>query len=359
MFIRPRRPLASVPANLALALAALAQLALLAFALTACTRERAEAPATAANSSTAGRLLGVGPSSLMRPSFGRPAGLTGLGRVEYPLAVGNRWNYTIHTRSTIVAPSGPQEPSDYDYPWTAEITDTQHLGTRDYFLQAEFNPIEVGPNPGPRSGFRMRQDQSGLFELDSPVFSAAVRSDEAGSEPLAATLSAYVDRTFTDITQRAAFERAALRLARQVRMLRRDALGAAPAAPGGPDPFEISLLRYPLFMGAQWIVRDSPRFARTVVARERVTLPAGSFSAWRLRNTSELFGPNDRVWLWYASAGLVRLTAHLETQATDESGNPIGLLRYDSDQQLVRVHLVDPHAPHAFAVAPAPPDGLE
>ena len=65
------------------------------------------------------------------------------------------------------------------------------------------------------------------------------------------------------------------------------------------------------------------------------------------------------MWFWYASAGLVRFAFHVELEATDESGNVIGLLEFDSDQQLTQVHLVDPRAPHAFAVSPAPPDGAE
>ena len=98
-------------------------------------------------------------------------------------------------------------------------------------------------------------------------------------------------------------------------------------------------------------MRASPRFGRTVIGRERITVPAGAFSAWRLRGTSELFGPNDRVRFWYANAGLIRISIHLESEATDDAGNVLGRVVADEEQLLNALSLVGSHSPHPLAAS--------
>src|SRR5262249_51494339 len=83
-----------------------------------------------------------------------------------------------------------------------------------------------------------------------------------------------------------------------------------------------------------------PRFARHVVGREVVRGPARMVAAWKIRGTSELYGPDDRVFFWYASVGLVRFRYRLIGEATDPFGNPVGTLVSDFDQSLTALHLV-------------------
>ncbi len=334
--------------NGAVALFALATFAL---AGAGCTHHAYRDPAATVDESAAGRLLGVSLGDLPTLAPGRTSDLGNRARSSYPLAVGNRWDYAIQGRSVIITSAGPQPPVTFDESLRAEITGTVQVGARDYFLQEE--SISEAGRAVIANLFRMRQDRGGLFELDATVYPGALKGEADGAAPLAAELSAYVERTVPDAAQRAAFQRAAATLARRVEWLTHGARAAA------ADPGEIALLRYPLFIGAQWIVRDSPLFARTVIAREHLLLPAGSFNAWRIRGTSELFGPTDRVTVWYAGAGLVRITVHAESNATDETGNVIGREVFDSDQRLTQVHIVDPGAPHTFAVTPLEPAGDE
>jgi hypothetical protein len=151
---------------------------------------------------------------------------------------------------------------------------------------------------------------------------------------------------------RAAFERAAERVMERLASMRWNDSQLVGQGRGGPDPGELSVLRYPLSAGARWTVREMPRYGRVVLGRERVVVPAGAFVAWRLRGTSELFGPDDRVFYWYSSAGLVQMSFHFESDATDDAGNVIGRVIGDQDQVLTGLTLVDPNTPHASLESP-------
>lgn len=254
-----------------------------------------------------------------------PGGLQ-LGRLLVPLAVGNRWDYRSRFQGTIVTDSGTQTGFDEVTPLRDEIIGTEQLGEHEYFLIQESNPASNETY----SIFREREDHSGLFEHDPPSQPArALAADEASA--FARQLSDYVARTVADEARRAAFQRAATVVAAKLAAVVRPA--------GGAEPGEITFLRFPLFVGASWIVRDSPRFERTVTARERVELPAGGFSAWSIRGTSELYGPKDRLQLWYGQEGLLRLRFHSVSEATDPFGNVIGHVVADLDQSLTDFHL--------------------
>jgi len=292
------------------------------------------------SSSIASQLLGAPAPS---PGVGR---LLGRARSLYPLAVGNRWDYDIHTTTTVVTDQGAEPPVTDDSPLAAEIVATAHIGERDYFLQSESDPRIVGATVA----FPMRGDASGLFELDRFPAPAGIAIDFAGGgrgTSLAEELRAVVDRSSATAAHRAAFERAANALA--VKLAAVGALGFGARATGGPDPDEIAVLRYPVFVGAHWIVRDSPQFARTVVGRDRLEVPAGRFSAWRIRGTSDRFGPDDRVAFWYAAEGLIRIRVHAVGEAVDDQGNLVGKVLFDSDQVLTALHLVDSGPPRALA----------
>jgi hypothetical protein len=225
------------------------------------------------------------------------------------------------------------------------------IGARTYFVQQESSPLAAGaPRILPGNTFSLRQDRSGLYQLD--VLTPLVQSP-APTEAVRAS----IERAVAEPAARAAFERAYARLTAQLAAARLGAGAPSLPRPGGPDPGELSLLRYPLAVGARWTVRESPRFVRVVVGRERLLVPAGAFVAWRLRGLSELYGPEDRVAFWYSSAGLVRISTHAEAPATDDSGNVIGRVIGDENQVLTALRLVDPNAPRADAEAPV--EGVE
>lgn len=272
-------------------------------------------------------------SDLLAPSpvGGGPQG----GRLLVPLAVGNRWDYRSRFQGTIVTGSGSQPGFDEVTPLRDEIIGTEQIGEHEYFLIQESNPAS-GENYGV---FRDREDHSGLFEHDPPP-APALAADKASA--FARELSDYVERSVADEARRAAFQRAATVVAAKLASVRLPAGGAAPG--------EITFLSFPLFVGANWIVRDSPRFERTVTAHERVGLPAGEFSAWSIRGTSELYGPDDRLQLWYGNEGFLRLRFHGVSEATDPFGNVIGLVVADLDQSLTAFHL-EGETPGAAPVA--------
>src|SRR5262245_7884453 len=277
---------------------------------------------------------GVGATSaLVAPQLLDASAALRTGRLLIPLAVGNRWEYHNRFRYAVTTPDGPQPPETFENPWVAEITGTAHIGERDYFLQSEGDPHEAHVG----DPFRVRQDRSGLFELDPP--DAVARPADAAADAFATEFSAYVDRAVQDAGQREAFRHAAASVAAKVAAIR-SAMAGAPQAGAGADPGEITMLRYPLSVGARWIVRDSPRFARVVVARERVQVPLRTFVAWKVRGTSELFGPDDRVFFWYSSAGLLRFRYHVVGEATDTFGNVIGTAVSDFDQSLTGLRLM-------------------
>jgi hypothetical protein len=111
-------------------------------------------------------------------------------------------------------------------------------------------------------------------------------------------------------------------------------------AAAGPLAGEIAVLRYPLAPSKTWHVREDPLFIKTVEGQEGLDLPAGSFSGWRIRIDSELFGPNDRVHVWHGRDGLLQLEAHTEGLVVDENGNVLGTIVGDQAQRLSGLSLV-------------------
>lgn len=315
-----------------------------------CSRRETRSADGPEPSSAASQVLGAGailqsqsaPSELLRR------------RLPYPLAVGNRWDYVIHMKYTTLPFEGPSTIFELQVPWTSEVLGMYQIGDREYFAVSEYNPMVAAPIPGPTVA--TRQDRSGLYDRQLFIRGpASVLQDHAspgpGADPTA--LQASLDEAFAGSPQRAAFERAALQLSERLATMRREALGGGNLGPGGPDPDELSMLRYPLYRGARWIVRSSPRFARMVLGRESLQVPAGTFAAWKLRGTSELYGPKDRVHFWYASAGLIRIHLHSEAAALDEGGNVIGQVVGEWDQSLTQASLLGPVLPAKLAASDA------
>ena len=289
-----------------------------------------------------------GVERLLGPDIGSPSDMFGRGRGAsfYPLAIGNQWTYSIRSRSTIVTDAGAQPPVVTQSPWIAAITGTSASNSRTYFIQAEYDPRVVGPGlgPAPASTFLLREDRSGLYEADQ-----LIRATPTAPRPTAATQwRASIDPAIAGTTQSAAFARAADVIAARLDLVMGSGMGRPGPGPGGPDPGELSMLRYPLRPGAHWVVRNSPLFTRTVVDRVTTRLPAGVFDSWKLRGDSELFGSTDRVHFWYGRAGLLRIRFHSEAEATDEAGNSVGRLIVDQDQILTALTLHRPGDPHTF-----------
>jgi len=302
--------------------------------------------------SSAGTLLG--------PSLGSVAldPLRDARLLHMPLAVGNRWDYVVRLRTRLISDGSPDVIEETESPWTSEIVGAQTLNEHEYFLEADYDPRVVVRPPLPY--FALRQDRTGLYNLDLYYLSTGSAAAPANDPGWAARFAPALTRAAARSSHPAAFAEAAKRLAGRLAIMSMPGRGLGlpgmprlPGLPrrggdggtfsrGSPLPGEISLLVYPLFTGSKWIVRESPRFARAVENRENAHLPAGDFSAWVMRGSSELYGPHDVVHFWQASEGLVKLTLQAETQVTDDQGRPIGWMVFEMDQSLSALTLVPP-----------------
>lgn len=281
----------------------------------------------------------AGTARLIGPDLGSPSGVPGRGGSFYPLAIGNQWDYTIRARTTLVTDAGAQPPSLIEFPWEVSITGMLHATRRGYFIQQESDPRLAAPS----SMFLLREDRSGLYLMEGVMpLETATRATPSA----AAQWRSRVDDVLAVAPHAAAFARAADAISARLELAAGGGLRRHKG--GGPDPGELSFLRYPLRPGARWVVRDVPRFTRTVVARETLRLLAGTFDTWKLRGDSELFGSADRVHFWYAHAGLVRIRFHIEADATDETGAVVGRMVVDQDQFLTSLSLHRPNDPHTL-----------
>jgi hypothetical protein len=262
----------------------------------------------------------------------------------FPLELGNHWWYDrAFVVQIIPARGAPPQPSVSRSTRDALLADTVTLGGRRYVVERDIIQVEGG-----REIFVQyiwyRQDRQGFYERDifqdATVDAGAARS--SGVEALARAWN-QAEGSLADAATRAAYRGARERLARKLALLDQMLSAAAtPAQVEAPAPDEITRLRYPLFVGARWIIRDDPRFAARAERLESLDLPAGRFTGWRIRYTSEFFGPRDIVHVWYGRAGYLRLRAHFESEATDEQGNPLGTLLSEQTEWLTGISLVRP-----------------
>jgi len=276
------------------------------------------------------------PTDLLAP---RPI-VGGLGfasaRARYPLAVGNRWDYRLSVTSQVITDAGPQPPMTIVEPLRVEIVGTEHFGQHEYFVR------EVSL---PQSGSRyseyayMREDRSGVFMLPSMAYVGTPDAGMAGSR-LARQLCAYVDRTVLDPGRRDAFQRAVASMMVKAAAGRPSVSGESAKAQGA-EPGERTEVRFPLFVGSRWFMFEGSQYVRSVVGRERVHVPLGAFSAWKVRETSALFPPAYSAYLWYGAVGWVHERYHNEVTATDTLGHAVGRVLYDTDVSLTAVHLED------------------
>lgn len=257
------------------------------------------------------------------------------GPYRYPLAVGNHWDYVIRARVVTIPDVGEPTTVFHRSPWSVEVAGTEVRGAHEYFMVWEGDPRSAAPT---LPQYFQRQDDEGFYELDVPPAALGLRAD-AGGQPLASTVDfAALDASLAGRPDGEALARAARQVVAKLDRMRWS-LGALPAATAGAEPNELTFLRYPLQVGAQWTVRESPFFGRIVTGQDELVLPVGRVRAWRIRLVSELYGPNDRAVFWYGRPGLVRTRVHAESEATDETGNVIGRVVADFEQELVRVRL--------------------
>ena len=295
----------------------------------------------------------IAPAPETTPTLSIGAGSAGVdGRVEpsaaensfYPLHIGNEWTYD-YALSVVTIPVGgpPAVPLMQTDRRTRDIVCIENLGGNDYFVERTYYP-----SPRIFTWVRLREDRDGLFEADiattlppdcpapagRPRFDAgaiAPKSDDEAWAAIAARVPA---------SARAAYREAWKGIAARASAIRR-VLGRTPAGPRteGVGAGEITRLEYPLRPGASWVIREDPRFESTVEGAEALDLAVGRVPGWRIRIDIDGLGDRDRVHVWYGRSGFLKSDVHVEGEATDPSGNPIGQVIFEESEVLVALSL--------------------
>jgi hypothetical protein len=285
-------------------------------------------------------------------SSGRSQGAAGF----YPLDLGNQWHYRQRFSIQILpdgAPPGPPIviPSTIDRDLICVESRSNARYIVEHSHQIEYSPL------GTRTfdtWVRYRQDKSGLYEADvtigeipvcegaGPVAHASrQRSDPIDSEEAALRAALFAA---PGLKNREAYRAAWVETHRRLETARQ-ALGSSRSSQGVPTasllPNEITRLRYPLHPGTSWVIREDPLFAAAVEGIDAVDLPAGRFSAYRVRIDLP-GGENDRVHFWFSRSGFLKLEFHGEGVATDDSGRIIGIVIDEETEELTGLKLAGP-----------------
>lgn len=284
----------------------------------------------------------------------------------FPLQIGNQWTYsrdivTLIRGDSCTPAKCPPFATVRQYTEHRELTGTEWLFGREYVLEAQrtWGRLTFSTTPDTTTYWiRYRQDRTGLYEADVAV------TDPPGAEPVASNRTGAMasrDRPLSELVRERGAELSAAQAAGHDAAMTRmqaklDVVTAAlasysvlsashpPRRHGGVLDNELTRLKYPLRPGQHWTILDQPRFTSRVVRRERLELPAGRFSGYKIRIDADGFGPQDRVFLWYSRQGLLKFDVHLELPYTTyEDPYGYGLTMITDDTMVLEsLDLVDP-----------------
>ena len=279
-----------------------------------------------------------------------PNGRTSGHKGFVPLDIGNQWTYV--GEFTLIANGGPPHVTQT---WKEHsIIGTEERFGREYVLEKRLNIAEDGDTLWPL-WFRYRHDRAGLYladiaateppldkSKDAPYVSPAA---DGHSEELAGVWQ-RVSRTIQP-GYRDAYDRGWEELCLKLRVIERATGVPARFAtvlqgpPGGVEPEEITLLKYPLHPFQEWIMRDDPFYVfYAVVGHEVLDLPPGRMDGYKISIDIDIFGPDDWVFVWYGRDGYLGILAHLEAEILDPYGNPVGHMVIDEHSFLESLDLV-------------------
>jgi hypothetical protein len=271
------------------------------------------------------------------------ASTTGL---YFPLEQGNRWHAAGDLRAAVVSPSGATTLEiEVHQDFVRTISGTEQRFGRTYSLMSE-DETDTGDVENGYDEYiywiRYRQDRSGLYEADVDLTTPPGGTLLEGSAASTARRLSSRILAAAPTEQRAAYESAWDQLNARASAIRNAIRTSAGPPPSGAQENELTRLRYPLRPGQTWTIRTNPSFTSVVEAVEPVEVPAGRFTSHRMRIESEFIGPSDRVTVWMSRSGQVAFAYHLETNVTDENGNPAGTLASNYREELQDLGLVGP-----------------
>lgn len=262
----------------------------------------------------------------------------------YPLHVGNRWVHQLSFRTSYRDAGDEPFALIFEMPGRVEreilcpitVFERPYVHERSSFATPEGITTVWMP---------MREDAQGLHEYDligsrrppCDLPDVEMRARPAAVAPHAAVIAGLRARLVSRLAGPDGAAWAAALARHEAKLAATAALGGAAGAPGTlgeTDPGELLRLAYPLGRGARWIIRGEPRFEAEVVGRE-VLRGERRYGGWRIRYTSDVYGSNDRVFAFYGSAGYLGLHAHIESEAMDDTGTPIGLITSEMRETIV------------------------
>ncbi len=291
---------------------------------------------------------GTGARALAQPEAIEAPGSKAVGGSDsdqhsfYPLELGARWRYTRHYRSWFTPTDGSdiQVLSDFTSTIERTLVCAEQVSGRSYTVEQVVEEWESGSRI---TWNRFRQDQSGLYRWqvspNSPASCAAplparIVQGDCGPLSIPHAAAMTLERLYPDRVRSAALHDAVMRFNSWVGAslelggregeghVTRGAGGQGP--PGGGLDQEAPILRYPLHPSESWVV--TPGLTRVVEAAEVVSLPAGRFTAWRIREEYGEGSANGPVHVWYGRAGFLQLLGHSEWLLADTEGKPIGTM---------------------------------
>ena len=259
----------------------------------------------------------------------------------YPLVPGNRWSYRQEFYAEL-RPLGDtaafRGTSTVNVERTLECAIT--FGGATWQVETSVSRIDDQPTPH-LEWTRLRQDRQGLYELEiiptitfpcgtpagavvapaAPWLARAVAASAVSRQRGEARPSRY--------SEAGLIEGFAREFARRI-WTSSLAVPAGYPAQVSIGPTVLTRLRYPLHVGAEWAIRPesdrdgNPSFLARVERQEPLSLAGRSRTAYRIRITSSLFGPNDSVVVWYGRDGFLQLEVRTEFSITDENGVLVG-----------------------------------
>ena len=259
-------------------------------------------------------------------------------RMRYPLQLGNQWKYKAHVNIQVHTGEGEEPPREIIRTTKSEIVGAESLFGLCYAIQERTITEDTSPGDVILQRVFLRQDRTGLYEADVPI----------GDHPpvLARPSTIEGQNTFdhylADRDQGTAWVRAHRELRHRASLVRemRHAGAWSGRNRGGPTENELTRLDYPLRRGHQWVVIDDAfLMTATVEGREVLDLPIGRTPGWRIRLESDIFGPDDEVYMFYGRLGYLGWRLMVASEVIDEDGQSMGTLGFTDEEYLQDVEI--------------------
>ena len=235
-----------------------------------------------------------------------------VGFVDLSLGRVTRAEYVVMTRvSPVGGPRSDWAETRFAHELTIVGEETPLAGGPTYRVEEVVDPEKPGTV---LLRDRWRQDKSGLYDFQDDLVPTAMR------------LTAR-QLTLDDPARASQIERALA----SIEAKRAAVQGRTPRALAGrgPQPAEITFLRYPLHPNASWEGRPGFNVWYFEGWDDLVT-PAGPFRAARVRiDVPGLLGPDDVVQTWWAAPGETKRHYHFVAPLTDDNGEVTGTFEAD------------------------------